>query len=88
VLAEFYFSIVYRLGSKNILANTLSRREQDVGPQEALGKAHRTQVLLTPNKLDPKITCELTTELAPIAETPADAPAVLTNGHTPLDLID
>jgi hypothetical protein len=45
-------------------------------------------VLLTPDKLDPKITCELTTELAPVAETPADAPAVLTNGHTPLDLIN
>jgi hypothetical protein len=31
VLAEFYFSIVYRPGSKNVLADTLSRREQDTG---------------------------------------------------------
>jgi type IV secretory pathway VirB4 component len=42
VLAEFYFSIVYRPGSKNMLADTLSRRKQDTGRQEALGKAHRT----------------------------------------------
>ena len=84
MLAEFYFSIVYRPSSKNVLADTLSRREQDVGRQEALGKAHRTQVLLTPDKLDPEITCRLTTELAPVSETPA----VLTNRHAPLDLID
>jgi hypothetical protein len=31
VLAEFYFSIVYRPGSKNVLADTLSCREQDTG---------------------------------------------------------
>jgi hypothetical protein len=31
VLAEFYFSIVYRPSSKNVLADTLSCREQDTG---------------------------------------------------------
>jgi hypothetical protein len=31
VLAEFYFSIVYRPGSKSLLADTLSCREQDIG---------------------------------------------------------
>ena len=56
VLAEFYFSIVYRPGAKNVLADTLSRREQDTGPQEAIGKAYRTQALLTPGQLDPRIT--------------------------------
>jgi hypothetical protein len=88
VLAEFYFSIVYRPGSKNVLADTLSRREQDVATQDALGKAHRTQVLLPPEKLDPKITQELAAELAPVAEPQTDAPIVSTNGHAPLDLID
>jgi hypothetical protein len=91
VLAEFYFSIVYRPGSKNVLADTLSCREQDVGRQEALGKAYRTQVLLTPDKLDPEITCRLSTELAPVSETSTDSPGafvVLTDGHVPFDLID
>ncbi len=83
VLAEFYFSIAYRPGSKNVLADTLSRREQDVGPQEALGKAYCIQVLLTPNQLDPEITRQLTPELAPIK-----VPLVRTHGHAPLDLID
>jgi hypothetical protein len=64
VLAKFYFLIVYCPGSKNMLADTLSCREQDTGRQKALGKAHRTQVLLTPDKLDPEITCKLPTELA------------------------
>jgi hypothetical protein len=91
VLAEFYFSIVYRPGSKNMLADTLSCREQDVGRQKALGKAYRTQVLLTPDKLDPEITRRLSTELAPVSETFTDFPGasvVLTDGHVSLDLID
>jgi hypothetical protein len=91
VLAEFYFSIVYRPGSKNVLADTLSCREQNTGRQEALGKAHCTQVLLTPDKLDPEITCKLPTELAPVSETFINflkASVVLTNGHVPLDLIN
>jgi hypothetical protein len=80
---------VYRPGSKNILANTLSCREQDTGRQEALKKAYRTQVLLTPDKLDPEITYKLPTELAPVSETNSPkASVVLTNGHVPLDLIN
>jgi hypothetical protein len=74
-----------------VLANTLSCRKQDTGRQEALEKAYYTQVLLTPDKLDPKITRRLFTELAPVSETFTDSPrasAVLTNGHVPLNLID
>jgi hypothetical protein len=91
VLAEFYFSIVYRPGSKNVLADTLSCREQDVSRQEALGKAYRTQVLLTPDKLDLEITRRLSTELALVLETSTDSSGafvVLTDGYVPLDLID
>jgi hypothetical protein len=91
VLAEFYFLIVYRPGSKNVFTNTLSCREQDTGRQEALGKAHRTQVLLTPDKLDPEITRRLPTELALVSETSINFPeasVVLTDGYVPLDLID
>jgi hypothetical protein len=74
-----------------VLANTLSCREQDVGRQEALEKAYHTQVLLTPDKLDPEITRRLSTELAPVLETSTDSPrasVILTNGYVPLDLID
>jgi hypothetical protein len=72
-----------------MLANTLSCREQDTGRQEALRKAHRTQVLLTPDKLDPEITCRLPIELAPVLETNSlKASVVLTNGHVLFDLID
>ena len=84
-----------------MLADTLSRREQDTGPQEAIGKAYRTQALLTPGQLDPRITQELSTQLAPITAptdartaltdartAPADASTVLTDGHTPVGLLD
>jgi hypothetical protein len=74
-----------------VLANTLSCREQDTGCQEALGKAYRTQVLLTPDKLDPEITRRLPTELALVLKTSINFPeasVVLTDGHVPLDLID
>jgi hypothetical protein len=74
-----------------VLANTLSCREQDTGRQEALEKAYYTQVLLTPDKLDPEITRRLPTELAPVSETFINflkASVILTNGHVPLNLID
>ena len=41
-----------------------------------------------PDKLNPEITYRLATELAPISETPINAPVVLINRYTPLDLID
>jgi hypothetical protein len=69
-----------------MLANTLSCRKQDIGRQEALGKAYRTQVLLTPNKLDPKIICKLSNNLTPINS--SEASVVLTNGHVLFDLIN
>jgi hypothetical protein len=77
---------VYRLGSKNVLADTLSYHEQDIGRQEALGKAYRTQVLLTPDKLDPEIIRRLPADLAPINS--PEASVVLTDSHVPLDLIN
>jgi hypothetical protein len=71
-----------------MLVDTLSYYKQDVRPQEALDKAYYTQVLLIPNKLDLKINYRLATKLAPISKTLASASTVLTNRHTPLDLID
>ena len=71
-----------------MLANTLSRREQDIGCQEALGKAYYTQILLIPDKVDPKITYRLAIKLAPVSKTPANTPIILTNRYIPLDLIN
>jgi hypothetical protein len=80
---------VYRPSSKNVLADTLSCHEQDTGRQKALGKAHHTQVLLTPDKLDPEITRKLSTKLAPVSETNSPkASVVLINGYVPLNLIN
>jgi hypothetical protein len=69
-----------------VLANTLSCREQDIGRQEALGKAYRTQVLFTPDKLNPKIIRRLPADLAPINS--PEASVILTDGHVPLNLIN
>jgi hypothetical protein len=69
-----------------MLANTLSCREQDIGRQEALGKAYRTQVLLTPDKLNLEIVCKLLADFAPINSFKASI--VLTNSHVPLNLIN
>ena len=60
------------------------------------------QALLTPDQLDPRITQELATKLAPISERPAaltdvptdsptaltDAPSALTDSYTPVGLLD
>jgi hypothetical protein len=80
---------VYRPSSKNVLADILSCYKQDISRQKALGKAYRTQVLLTPDKLDLKITCKLPIKLASVSETNSPkASMVLTNGYVPLDLIN
>jgi hypothetical protein len=81
--------ITYRPSFKNVLVDTLSCHKQDTGRQEALEKAYRTQVLLTPDKLNPEITRRLLIKLAPVLETNSPkASVVLTDGHVPLNLID
>ena len=58
-MAKFYFTITYRPGKENEKADILTRREQDVGAQDALKHAHRTQVLLPLTNVDPRIIEEL-----------------------------
>jgi hypothetical protein len=77
---------VYRPGSKNVFVNTLSCYKQDISRQKALGKAYRTQVLLTPDKLNSEIICRLPTNLALINSFKAFV--VLTNGYVSLNLIN
>jgi hypothetical protein len=69
-----------------MLANTLSCCKQDISRQKALEKAYRTQILLTPDKLDPEIVRRLPADLAPINSPKAFV--VLTDGYILLDLIN
>jgi predicted aspartyl protease len=55
LLSAFYFEIVYRPGTKNVVADTLTRREQDIGPQEVLKSSVRESTLLSPAQIDPRI---------------------------------
>jgi hypothetical protein len=74
-----------------MLANILSCCKQDIGRQKALRKAYYTQVLLTLDKLNPKIICKLPTKLAPVLETFINFPkasVILINGHVSLNLIN
>ena len=59
VLSQFFFTIAYRPGRKNELADALSRREQDVGPQDKIKAEIRNKPLLQPDQLDPRIQEEL-----------------------------
>ena len=69
ILSQFFFTIMYRPGRQNSQADALTRREQDVGPQDELKAQHRTRALLRPEQLDTRIIEELSSdqnELAPI----------------------
>ena len=60
ILSQFFFTIMYRSGKQNIKADALSRREQDVKPQDEIKAEYRTRALLQPDQLDPRIVEELT----------------------------
>lgn len=47
-LSEYNFMITYRPGNENAAADALSRREQDVRPQDALKAQNRTKTFLKP----------------------------------------
>jgi RNase H-like domain found in reverse transcriptase/Reverse transcriptase (RNA-dependent DNA polymerase) len=58
-LSEYYFIITYRPGKDNVQADALTRRNDDVASQDQLKKDIRQQVLLTADKLDPRIVRQL-----------------------------
>jgi hypothetical protein len=59
LLADFYFHITYRPGRANELADALSRREQDIGPQDNVKKEIRMKPLLEADQVDPQIRAEM-----------------------------
>ena len=58
-LSEYYFIITYRPGKDNVQADALTRRNDEVASQDQLKKEARQQVLLTADKLDPRIVQQL-----------------------------
>ena len=59
ILSQFFFTIMYRPGKQNEKADALSRREQDVEPQDQVKTEYRTRALLQPEQLDARILEEL-----------------------------
>jgi transposase InsO family protein len=58
-LSEYYFIITYRPGKDNVQADALTRRNDEVASQDQLKKEARQQILLTADKLDPRIVQQL-----------------------------
>jgi hypothetical protein len=56
-LSQFFFEVRFRAGKKNERADALTRREQDVGPQEKAMKEARYQILLKPAQIHPDVKC-------------------------------
>jgi hypothetical protein len=61
ILSQFSFLIMYKPGATN-RADALTRREQDLENQIAAKITLRTQTLLRPEHLDPRIRAELSTD--------------------------
>jgi hypothetical protein len=59
LLSQFFFHITYRPGKANELADALSRREQDVEPQDKVKEQLRSKPLLSTDQIDPQIRTEL-----------------------------
>ena len=70
--ADFHFTVMYRSGITNTLADTLSRRDQDISPLEARQRAARKQQMLPDDKLDPQILQELAAAKGAITLVPMD----------------
>ena len=53
--ADFHFTIMYCTGITNTLADTLSRRDQELTPLEARKRAIRQQQLIPNDKIHPQV---------------------------------
>jgi membrane-bound ClpP family serine protease len=59
LLSQYHFKIQYQTAAKNQIADTLTRKEEDVIKQEAVKKESREQVMLPPKTLSSKVQEEL-----------------------------
>jgi hypothetical protein len=59
LLSRYSFKLMYRAGKANARADALSRKEGDVQAQDVLKGKHRTQLFLSADKIDPRISQEL-----------------------------
>jgi len=59
ILSQFFIQIAYRSGKTNDKADALTRREQDVEPQDALKEKIRFRSLLKPEQLHQKVKYDL-----------------------------
>ena len=87
ILSQFFFTIIYRSSKQNTLADALSRREQDVEPQDIVKAEYRTRALLQPDQLDARILEELEESpeiaaLEDLTETPDLVDRLLTANRT------
>jgi transposase InsO family protein len=64
-LSQYSFIIMYRPGKENERADALTRREQDVGPQEQIKTEYRTRALLQHHQLDQRIVQHLQDDSIP-----------------------
>ncbi len=93
--ADFHFMIMYRTGVTNTLADTLSRRDQDLSPLEAKKRALRSQQMIPDDKVDPRIleerenqadkltTVNLAVELSPVDDEPLEPEPEFLVGEAP-----
>ncbi len=90
ILSQFFFTIMYRPGRQNAQADALTRREQDVEPQDELNAQHRTRALLQLDQLDPAILAGLpNNEELPNKLANSDVLAIEAEElHEPIGLID
>ncbi len=87
LLADFSYRITYRPGKQNILADTLTRKLQDLKTQKAIKEASRTEQLISDEALTSP---PLGVDLAPIdaaPEDPATTAPVRPQGYDLVDLI-
>lgn len=87
--AEFHFTVMYRTGITNTLADTLSRRDQDISPIEARKRALRKQQMIPDDKIDPRILEEMnqgTTEINALDGSLEDVDSYVTIQLSPVEI--
>jgi Reverse transcriptase (RNA-dependent DNA polymerase)/RNase H-like domain found in reverse transcriptase/Integrase zinc binding domain/Integrase core domain/Chromo (CHRromatin Organisation MOdifier) domain/Retroviral aspartyl protease len=87
LLSQYHFRIEYRTGKSNERADALTRRSQD--NQDKTMAQNRTQALLQPSQLDPRILADLPSDLILLEGKVELAPVEVNESLTPgADIVD